>query len=310
MIEKICASPVKNYIQRNGFVMVSNLLIDYQQELGITEMELSFLIKVMKNRNGYAIHDSDLDSSVSSRTLSRRRISLRDKGYLKFSTIKEQDPTTGIFKTKGISYDLSPLEEKLQAISDKLAEKQEVEIEQEIKAKNYVVEQAEKSPLETFKRNYYKFYGVPYNLSDFEIKKYNSLSEENKQMIGQIFNYCQDNNLFGKVVPRLSLFFKTAFRFADLKKYCINNGLINPVFEERKNEEPEEEIEDEAIDLTPLIKEIYYKYYEDEKENYPFYKAVERIVNRRFENGKLLAGTEILLDRAYKDSYNLRKRGS
>ena len=47
-MEKIYASPVKNYLQRNGFVMVSNLLIDFQQELGITELELSFIIKIMK----------------------------------------------------------------------------------------------------------------------------------------------------------------------------------------------------------------------------------------------------------------------
>ena len=40
-MEKIYASPVKNSLQRNGFVMVSNLLIDSQQELGITELELS-----------------------------------------------------------------------------------------------------------------------------------------------------------------------------------------------------------------------------------------------------------------------------
>ena len=88
-MEKIYASPVKNYLQRNGFVMVSNLLIDFQQELGITELELSFIIKIMKNVKGYAIHDRDLDPTVCSRTLSRRRNSLRDKGLLNFSTIKD-----------------------------------------------------------------------------------------------------------------------------------------------------------------------------------------------------------------------------
>ena len=117
-MEKIYSTPVRNYIQRNGFVMVSNLLLDFQQELGITESELSFIIKIMKNKNGYAIHDKDLDPTVCTKTLSRKRNSLKEKGLLKFSTIKSQDPITGTFKTDGISYDLSPLEEKLQIISE------------------------------------------------------------------------------------------------------------------------------------------------------------------------------------------------
>ena len=133
-MEKIYSTPVRNYIQRNGFVMVSNLLLDFQQELGITESELSFIIKIMKNKNGYAIHDKDLDPTVCTKTLSRKRNSLKEKGLLKFSTIKSQEPITGTFKTDGISYDLSPLEEKLQIISDKIESEREEKIKQHLEA--------------------------------------------------------------------------------------------------------------------------------------------------------------------------------
>jgi hypothetical protein len=174
-MEKIYSTPVKNYIQRNGFVMVSNLLLDFQQELGITESELSFIIKIMKNKNGYAIHDKDLDPTVCTKTLSRKRNSLKEKGLLNFSIIKSQDLITGTFKTDGISYDLSPLEEKLQIISDNIESKREKEIKQHLTKQNKIVETNENSPLETFKKDYLNYYGVEYILNDFEIKKYKGI---------------------------------------------------------------------------------------------------------------------------------------
>lgn len=294
-MEKIYASPVKNYLQRNGFVMVSNLLIDFQQELGITELELSFIIKIMKNVKGYAIHDRDLDPTVCSRTLSRRRNSLRDKGLLNFSTIKEQDPKTGTFSTKGISYDLSLLEERLQEISDKIEEGRVRRIKEEIKDSNYIVENGDSSPLERYQKDYKKTYGKDYILTEAELKKYNELSDEEKQMIGYIFAYCKDRELFGKIIPKLALFFKVKFRFDDLKEYCFENGFISVSSENEKE------------DLTELIKETYFMYYNDLNDNYAFYKAVERIVNRNAKNGKLPNGIEKLLDKSYKDTYDKRK---
>ena len=225
-MEKIYSTPVRNYIQRNGFVMVSNLLLDFQQELGITESELSFIIKIMKNKNGYAIHDKDLDSTVCTKTLSRKRNSLKEKGLLRFSIIKSQDPITGTFKTDGISYDLSPLEEKLQIISDKIESEREEKIKQHLTRENKVVETTEDSPLETFKKDYLNYYGIEYILNEYELKKYNSLTNEEKNMISYIFNYCSDNDLFGKIVPRLSLFFKTLYCSQDLNCYlssCHNS---------------------------------------------------------------------------------------
>ena len=287
-MEKIYSTPVRNYIQRNGFVMVSNLLLDFQQELGITESELSFIIKIMKNKNGYAIHDKDLDSTVCTKTLSRKRNSLKEKGLLRFSIIKSQDPITGTFKTDGISYDLSPLEEKLQIISDKIESEREEKIKQHLTKENKVVETTEDSPLETFKKDYLNYYGIEYILNEYELKKYNSLTNEEKNMISYIFNYCSDNDLFGKIVPRLSLFFKTKFRFDELRRYCRENGFT------------EEKIE--PVDNSDVVQKIYRKYYPNE-ENFAFFKAVERLINRNItKDGKLPEGIFKLFDKAYNDT--------
>ena len=287
-MEKIYSTPVRNYIQRNGFVMVSNLLLDFQQELGITESELSFIIKIMKNKNGYAIHDKDLDPTVCTKTLSRKRNSLKEKGLLRFSIIKSQDPITGTFKTDGISYDLSPLEEKLQIISDKIESEREEKIKQHLTRENKVVETTEDSPLETFKKDYLNYYGIEYILNEYELKKYNSLTNEEKNMISYIFNYCSDNDLFGKIVPRLSLFFKTKFRFDELRRYCRENGFT------------EEKIE--PVDNSDIVQKIYRKYYPNE-ENFAFFKAVERLINRNItKDGKLPEGIFKLFDKAYNDT--------
>ena len=244
----------------------------------------------MKNKNGYAIHDKDLDPTVCTKTLSRKRNSLKEKGLLKFSTIKSQDPITGTFKTDGISYDLSPLEEKLQIISDKIESEREEKIKQHLVKENKVVETTEDSPLETFKKDYLNYYGIEYILNEYEIKKYNSLSEEEKNMISYIFNYCSDNDLFGKIVPRLSLFFKAKFRFDELKRYCRENG-----FTEEKRE---------PIDNSDIVQKIYRKYYPIE-DNFAFFKAVERLINRNItKDGNLPEGIFKLFDKAYNDTLN------
>ena len=291
MSSKIYTTPCGNYLQRNGFVMVSNLLFDYQQELDINESELMFLIKIMRNKS-FAIHDKDIDPTVCARTLARRRNSLRGKGLLNFTVIKEQDEITGTFSTSGISYDLSPLEKKLQAISNRIEKEKENKVNELFKNSKYVVEEREDSPLEQYKKDYKKVYGTEYKLSSYEIKKYNELSEENKQLVGYIFSYCADNNLFGSITPRLALFFKTEFRFAELKKYCIKNGFIGKDIVE-------------VVDNTELINNVYSSYYPEDN-NPIFKKAVERIVDRYAKDGKLPDGVVKILDKSYEDTYNLR----
>ena len=210
-------SVVNNYIQRDGFVMVSNLLIKYQQELEISNQELTFLIKVMKHKENYKLHDSQLDPTVSERTLQRRRKSLKEKGLLEFKIWRTRD-SEGHIKTEGITYDLSKLEEKLQSISNKLAEIKEEKIEKE--TENYILEYSEDSPIRKYMEDWEKHYGDIYNLNPYEKNWYNSLSEKEQELVGNIFKYCEEMSLFKEIVPRLSLFAKSKYRMDQLKEYC------------------------------------------------------------------------------------------
>lgn len=296
-MSKISSSPVRNYIQSNGFVMVSNLLIDFQEELGITESELMFIIKIMRMKHKYSVHDRELDPNVCSKTIQRKRASLKSKGYLNYCVIKSQDPDTGLFRTEGVSYDLGPLEEKLQAISDRMKERREKEIDKEIAEEGMIVEDFDNSPIEKYRRDYKEYYGVDYTVSDYEAKKYNELPDEDKECISRIFDFCGDRDLFGKIVPRLSLFFKTRFRFDELKRYC---GKL-------KRESDEDELPSWAHeyvmpDFSETVNEIYDSYHL-KKYDYAFYKAVERLVYK-FMDEKTMTLPPIayeFIEKAYKD---------
>ena len=212
-------SVVNNYIQRDGFVMVSNLLIQYQQELDISNSELNFLIKVMKHKENYKLHDSQLDPTVSSRTLQRRRKSLKEKGFLTFKVWKTRD-SEGHIKTEGITYDLSLLEEKLQDLSNRISQKKEEKISKE--AENYIIEYSDKSPIRKYLKDWEEHYGDVYNFTSFEKNWYNSLSEEEQSLIGSIFDFCEEMRLFKDIIPRLTLFAKSKLRFNQLKEYCAD----------------------------------------------------------------------------------------
>lgn len=258
-MSEIYTSAVKNYIQRNGFVMVSNLLFDYQDELGISDLELTFLMRIMKNRKGYSIHDSVLDPNTSSKTLSRRRISLKEKGLINFTVVKSQGED-GKFVTKGISYDLSPLEEKLQKISDRIEDAKREEAEEIISQNEEVLEDSDDdSPLSKYKRDYFNFYGVNCKFTQYELTKYNSLSEENKKLVAYIFEYCKANKLLKKIVPRLALFFQVGFRFADLKKWYLSN--YSDDYCEGNDEDVMTCSNDNFVDRTELIDSIFMMFY-------------------------------------------------
>ena len=211
---KSCA--VSNYIQRDGFVMVSNLLISHQEELGITNKELNFLIKVMKHKENYKLHDSILDPTVSSRTLQRLRKALSDKGILTYKIWKTTDEK-GHIRTEGITYDLSPLEEMLQEISNNIASEKDREVAKE--AENYLIEFGEDSPMGKFLRDWENHYGDNYTLTPYERNWYNNLTEEEQKYISAIFDYCEENKLFKSITPRLALFIKNKQRFDQLKSY-------------------------------------------------------------------------------------------
>ena len=211
---KSCA--VSNYLQRDGFVMVSNLLISYKEELGLTNKEVMFIISVMRHKENYKLHDEELDPTVSSRTLQRRRKSLKEKGLLNFSIWRSSNEH-GQFMTEGITYDFTPLEEKLQELSNKIAQEKEEKIKEE--AKNYIIEYEEDSPIAKFAEDWKNHYGDVYKLSAAEKDWYNGLGE-NQKYIGRIFDYCGENKLFGSITPRLALFMKNNIRWTQLKDYC------------------------------------------------------------------------------------------
>lgn len=229
------SSSVSNYIQRDGFVMVSNLLISYQSELGITDRELMFIIKAIKHKENYKLHDEQLDPNVSARTLQRCRKSLKEKGYLNYKVWKYTDEK-GHIHTEGITYDFSPLEEELQRISNLIAEEKESQINKE--AENYIIEYGENSPIVKYMEDWENHYGDKYRLTPTEKQWYNKLSEEEQECVSRIFDFCEDMRLFKEITPRLILFVKTASRWKQLKEYANDNPKENIV--SCLNEEPEE----------------------------------------------------------------------
>lgn len=231
------SSSVSNYIQRDGFVMVSNLLISYQSELGITDRELMFIIKAIKHKENYKLHDEQLDPNVSARTLQRCRKSLKEKGYLNYKVWKYTDEK-GHIHTEGITYDFSPLEEELQHISNLIAEEKESQINKE--AENYIIEYGENSPIVKYMEDWENHYGDKYRLIPAEKQWYNKLSEEEQECVSRIFDFCEDMHLFKEITPRLILFVKTASRWKQLKEYVNDNPKENIV--SCLNEEPEEVI--------------------------------------------------------------------
>ena len=250
----IKSNPTTNYLQRNGFIMVSNLLIDYQEELGITDDELVFITKIMKNSSGWRLHDCDISKTVSSKTLQRRRKSLKEKGLLDYKTITITNSLGQKFND-GIMYDLSSLEEKLQSISDRIESEKINQIKQEIEDNGLevsedLVGEISETPLSKFQKDWYNYYGTKYELSKAERDEFNSLKPEIKNCFKYVFQYCIDKNLLSKITPRISLFLKTKFRLNDLISWCKDNAEI-PVFNtSNKEEEKQEESVEEERELT------------------------------------------------------------
>src|SRR5574344_1398640 len=108
--------------------MISNLIMDNQVRLNITNEEFAFIVKIYRHVKRYKRNDSDIDSTVSTRTLQRRRKSLKDTGLINYTVYRKRDDS-GHITTDGISYDLSPLEEKLQAIHIENLSKKELKVE-------------------------------------------------------------------------------------------------------------------------------------------------------------------------------------
>ena len=221
-IAKLNRNPSKNFLYQGGFTMVSNLLFDYQSQLNITDDELLFIIRLYKyaTLKNYKIHDEQLDPTVSSKTLQRRRKSLHDKGLLNY-TILKGTMDDGSISTLGISYDLSPLEMMLYAISNKTAEEELKEIYE--KEKDVVLENDDSEPdeldfnLKTYVDDFEEYYNTEYVLTEKEKEFYNGLIEEDKERIGMIIKVFRYTNEIKKVMPRLSLFMGTQWRMDKLR---------------------------------------------------------------------------------------------
>ena len=301
----IKSNPTTNYLQRNGFIMVSNLLIDYQEELGITDDELVFITKIMKNSSGWRLHDCDISKTVSSKTLQRRRKSLKEKGLLDYKTITITNSLGQKFND-GIMYDLSKLEEKLQSISDRIESEKINQIKQEIEdngleVSDDLVEEISETPLSKFQKDWYNYYGTKYELSKAERDEFNSLKPEIKNCFKYVFQYCIDKNLLSKITPRISLFLKTKFRLNDLINWCKDNAEI-PVFTSSKEEKQEEtaEEEKELVDNNGLTEKDMNEIFDDltGKKYMPAAKKVYRELT-----GELLTIGESYYDDIYTRIY-------
>lgn len=301
----IKSNPTTNYLQRNGFIMVSNLLIDYQEELGITDDELVFITKIMKNSSGWRLHDCDISKTVSSKTLQRRRKSLKEKGLLDYKTITITNSLGQKFND-GIMYDLSKLEEKLQSISDRIESEKINQIKQEIEdngleVSDDLVEEISETPLSKFQKDWYNYYGTKYELSKAERDEFNSLKPEIKNCFKYVFQYCIDKNLLSKITPRISLFLKTKFRLNDLISWCKDNAEI-PAFTSNKEEKQEEPIEEERelVDNNGLTEKDMNEIFDDltGKKYMPAAKKVYRELT-----GELLTIGESYYDDIYTRIY-------
>lgn len=289
-MKEIYTSPTKNYLQRNGFVMVSNLLLDFQEELDISDSELLFLIKILKKRNSPIIHDNELDKNSSSRTMLRRRTSLKEKGLINYSIVKKQNEK-GTYQTDGVMYDLSPLEEKLQSISNKLEEKKENKLKQELK-NDIVFTDLENESLQKYFKDFEDYYGVKYSMNKYEFEYFkNKLKDEDKVLIEHIFEYCEENELFDQITPRLSLFFKIPFRFNDLKKFCLKNKYIKSkaqIEQEKEEDRKWQEFLDEQEKLNKKTEEISYYFNLKEDEKFMFKKNIKELLYKNASNDEMI----------------------
>lgn len=111
-----------NYFVDFGFTSISNLLLDYQEELGIDDTELLFFIKVSRFSKMYTIKNASIP--FCDKTIQRIRKRLTDKGYLSYTVISGKN-SDGTFYTEGCKYDFSGLNKKLSDLASTIKEEKE-----------------------------------------------------------------------------------------------------------------------------------------------------------------------------------------
>lgn len=98
-----------------GYYTIPNLLLDKQVELGISNAELVFYIKVTHFYRVDYLKDEQLKMPVNNRTLRRVRKSLAEKGFLRYDVKRFRD-RDGKVETVRIKYDWSGLIEALRKL--------------------------------------------------------------------------------------------------------------------------------------------------------------------------------------------------
>jgi hypothetical protein len=218
-----------NSLLDNGFVMIPNILIDKQEELGITDDELLFIIKCMRHQDGYKIHDSQLSETASSKTMQRRRKSLKDKGYLEVEIHKMQKED-GTWMTEGLVYVFKGLMIALNEIYAKEQSersKQEQVLPKKSAHHNNKYNTSRKEvPAEVveYMDEYKLKYGVDYKLTSDEKLLLENATPEFLRSIKYIPDYTAYQKEYGKLptsfTGRLVFFQKVLWRQAELIEFA------------------------------------------------------------------------------------------
>lgn len=247
-----------NNLLDSGFVMIPNLLLDYQDELELTDDELLFIIKIFRHHESFKLHDKQIDDKVSSKTLQRRRKSLKEKGYLETTIYKYQDKN-GTWVNDGVLYDFSGLILKLTEITPKKnlspSGHFEEKIGHEVPLNNTNYNTT--SYIFKFTEEFEKRYKTKYILSSEEKLLLRNSSEEFKKSIPYIFEYADSykamNKLDEEVVPRLIFFLKVPFRQRELISFAQDILFAEELEEQRKQKNAENKVQ-QSIFLPTIIK--------------------------------------------------------
>jgi hypothetical protein len=218
-----------NNLLDSGFLMVPNLLIDNQEELGLSDDELLFIIKTMRHQESYKIHDNQLSETLSSKTMQRRRKSLKDKGYLEVEIHKMQIED-GTWLTEGIVYNYEGLMIALNALDNKIKSERSKMSQNKtatsVLHNNNKILAQEKIPEEVVKYmdKYKTKYGVDYKLTNDEKLLLEKASPEFLRSIPFIFDYTDYQKEYGKLPStfngRLIFFQKVLWRQSELVAFA------------------------------------------------------------------------------------------
>lgn len=98
-------------VEEGGYMVMPNLILIYQEELGLDFTDIGILCKICSFSSDYTINFSKHFSSMAERTISKRLTKLRDLGLI--TTKKKNYKTAGGFVSGGYLVDITPLIEKL-----------------------------------------------------------------------------------------------------------------------------------------------------------------------------------------------------